>query len=62
MSCNICGMLIFYVLCMKYSRLDRSGERPPLHPGLELHVLNLEPQAVPVHEESVNVSGGDGIS
>ena len=57
-----CWMLIFYVLCMKYSRLDWSGERPPLHPRLELHVLNLEPQAVPVHEESVNVCGGGCVS
>ena len=32
-----------------HSRLDRLGERPPLHLGLEAHVVDLQGEAVPVH-------------
>ena len=31
------------------SRLNRFWERPPLHLGLELHVLDLQGEALPVH-------------
>ena len=39
------------VPCCVYLHLDGLGERPPLHFGLELHVGDLQLEAVPVHGE-----------
>ena len=33
--------------------IDRLGERPPLHPGLVLHVGHLHAETVAVHEDAL---------
>ena len=40
-------------------RLDRPWQRPPLHPGLALHVVALEPQAVLVHVWAESSEGAE---
>ena len=36
--------------CQGYSRLNGSRQGPALHPGLVLHVVNLQPQTLLVHD------------